>query len=316
VFERTRHRLTRCAALLLVTLLSGGCVPRGPGGGRIERVWGQAGAERGQLQKPRAIAIDQNDRLFIVDMTARIQVYDRDGNYLYGWRTPEHVNGRPIGLTFDHNGNLMVADTHYHRLLFYQPDGILLQEKTIGGTYGREPGQFAFVTDAVQDSQGNYFISEYGDNDRIQKYSPAGKQVLHFGQHGDQPGQFNRASNLAIDPQDWLWVADACNHRIQVFDTRQDPPRLVLLWGQAGSEPGQLKYPYDLLLDEDGYVYVCEFGNHRVQKFTRDGQFVSMCGGPGKEPGLFAQPWGFARDSRGALHVLDSYNHRVQRVRL
>ena len=44
----------------------------------------------GDLSRPRAIAIDAQDRLYIVDFTARIQVYDADGNYLgHTWKTPD-----------------------------------------------------------------------------------------------------------------------------------------------------------------------------------------------------------------------------------
>jgi hypothetical protein len=34
------------------------------------------------------VAIDAQDNLYLVDMTARIQVFDAEGNYLRGWETP------------------------------------------------------------------------------------------------------------------------------------------------------------------------------------------------------------------------------------
>ena len=64
-----------------------------------DKVWGKLGAGNGQFSKPRAIAIDANDQLYIVDMTARIQVFDADGKFIRAWQTPEHANGRPTGLT-------------------------------------------------------------------------------------------------------------------------------------------------------------------------------------------------------------------------
>ncbi len=74
---------------------------------------------------------------------------------------------------------------------------------------------------------------------------------------------------MAIDRDDHIWVADAVNHRIQVFDPRGT---LLNIWGEHGSEPGKLSYPYDLALDGEGRVYVSEHGNHRVQKFTLTGE--------------------------------------------
>jgi sugar lactone lactonase YvrE len=280
----------------------------------VDAVWGSRGIADGQFEKPRAMAIDAADRLYIVDMTARIQVFDADGHFLRGWQTPASENGRPTGLSIGRDGNLLVADTHYYRTLVYTPDGRLLPNRTIGGTRGDRPGEFGFVTAAVQDSLGNYYIAEYGEWDRIQKFSPDRKYLFQWGGHGSQPGQFLRPQKLAVDRHDQLWVADACNHRIQVFDARGAEPRLVRIWGQQGAEPGQLNYPYDLALDDLGHVYVCEFGNHRVQEFTLDGRSLACWGVQGRRRGQLFNPWALVRDSRGRIHVLDTNNHRVQRI--
>jgi DNA-binding beta-propeller fold protein YncE len=306
--------VTRRAWLKTLAVCLGGCAWGEHSVTHVELVWGGFGSGRGQFQKPRAIAIDAQDRLYIVDTTARIQVFDRDGRYLRGWRTPDSTHGNPSGLSFDREGNLLVADTHYYRVLIYQPTGRLLSE--LGGRSGTGPGEFNFVTDAVQDEAGNYYISEYGNADRIQKISARGEFLYQWGGTGEAVGQFRRPNNLALDQQHWLWVADASNHRIQVFDVSVPAPQLVTCWGNEGTAPGQLRYPYDVWPSADGYVYVAEFGNHRVQKFTREGQPVALAGGPGRNPGQFYQPWALAIDSQGALHVLDTYNHRVQRIRL
>ncbi|MCA9265393.1 MAG: hypothetical protein KDA60_16145 [Planctomycetales bacterium] len=284
--------------------------------GRLELVWGRGGISEGRLKKPRAMAIDAEDRVYLVDMLARIQVFDRDGNYLRGWQTPESTNGRPTGLTIDHDGNLLVADTHYFQVLVYTPDGTLLRDKCLGGTPGNHPGEFGLVTDAVRDSAGNLYVAEYGEYDRIQKFNPEGEYLMEWGGHGTALGKFIRPQNIAIDDQDHLWVADACNHRIQVFDASGPQAQLIRHWGEEGTELGQLRYPYDLLLDGKGHVYVCEFGNHRIQKFTLDGQVVGSWGTIGREPGELHNPWALGQDSHGSIQVLDTYNHRVQRIRL
>ena len=280
--------------------------------GRHDSVWGVHGIVDGRMHKPRAMAIDPQDRLYIVDFTARILVYDADGRYLRGWKTPESESGRPTGLTFDPQRNeLLVADTHYYRVLAYTPEGELLEERTVGGVLGKGPGAFGFVTDAVRDSQGCLYVSEYGDNDRIQKFSPEGEYLLGWGSHGSEELQFKRPQNLLIDKQDRLWVCDACNHRMTVFDTEGNK---LFGWGEEGSGPGQLYYPYDAVMDDAGDLYLCEYGNHRVQKFTAEGESLGVWGGQGSQPGRLWDPWALVRDSRGRLHVLDTHNHRVQRV--
>lgn len=267
----------------------------------------------GGLLKPRAVTIDGDDQLYIADMTGRIQVFSPDGKYLRGWTTPENYNGKPSGLAMANDGKLMVADTHYFRMLVYTLDGQLLGDRTIGGVNGHGPGEFNFVTDCLQDREGNYYISEYGEFDRIQKFSPDGKFLMQWGCHGNDLMQFVRPQKMTIDEQGLIWVADACNHRVQVFDATGKEAKLVFHWGTEGGQIGQLRYPYDIVL-HGGYVYLCEFGNHRVQKFTRDGESLGAWGTNGRREGELYQPWGCIIDSRGRLHVLDSYNHRVQRA--
>lgn len=305
-----RRRFGRLAAGAVLAAATGGCADE-PAPCVPDLVWGKLGIGNGQFSKPRAIAIDEDDHLYIVDMTARIQVFDVDGKFIRAWQTPAHVNGRPTGLTVSRvDGNLLVADTHYYRVLTYTPEGKLLEERTIGGTLGPGPGEFGFVTDAVRDPLGNYFVGEYGEYDRIQRFSPQGEYVLEWGGHGSEPGQFLRPQHLELDADGLLWVTDSCNHRIQVFDHQG---KLVRMWGTPGSEPGQLKYPYCLALDGRGHVYVCEYGNSRVQKFTLDGQPLACWGTFGRRPGQLHNPWALVLDSRGRCHVLDSMNHRVQR---
>ncbi len=284
--------------------------------GRLEHVWGRRGVTQGRMQKPRAMAIDDQDRLYIVDTTARIQVFDRDGQFLHGWQAPEFANGKPTGMSFSRDGLLMVADTHYFRVLFYKQDGILVEERTLGGEFGNVPGSFGLVTDVVEDSQGCLYVSEYGEYDRIQKFDPNGQFLFQWGGHGPEPGRFIRPQNMTVDEHDHIWVVDACNDRIQVFDATGSDAKLVRIWGQRGSKVGQLRYPYDLSLDGRGHIYICEFGNSRVQKFTLDGKSVGVWGKQGRSEGELFNPWALSQDSKRRLHVLDSNNHRVQRIRL
>jgi hypothetical protein len=264
-------------------------MPAGPVRGELDAVWGEPGKAPGKLNHPRSITIDSDDLLYIVDKTPRIQVFTTEGKLIRSWQTPDFEFGKPCGLSFDLEGNLLVADTHYYRILTYTKTGELLK-------------------------QGNYFIAEYGEFDRIHRYNKDRKFVTQWGGHGSELGQFLRPQKMEFDRAGLLWVTDACNHRIQVFDVSQTEPKLVKTWGQHGHGDGELAYPYDLHLDEAaGCIYLCEFGNHRVQKFTLEGKWLGAWGRNGRKPGELDQPWGITRDSLGRLYVIDTYNHRVQR---
>lgn len=295
----------RLTALGLILLAGCGRIRTEP-----ELVWGHRGVQDGDLIKPRAAAMDAQDHLYLVDYTARIQVYNRDGQYLHHtWTTPDYRNGRPSGLSIDRDGNLLVSDSHYHCLRIYSPEGEQLRK--IGGEAGSGPGQFGYITDAVQDKDGFFYLAEFGANNRISKLDADGKFVCTWGSAGEEPGQFARPRALALGPDGNLYVADACNHRIQVF-TRDG--KLVRLWGSAGEGPGEMSYPYDLAFGPNGDLYVVEYGNHRVQKFTVGGVSLGTWGGPGREPGRLASPWALVVDRKGRVHVIDSENHRVQRI--
>ena len=114
------RRTPKPRLLALAVALLAGCQPAGPGS-LPDAVWGRHGVSEGRFEKPRAMAIDGSQRIFIVDMTARIQAFDLEGHYLFGWQTPEHEHGKPTGLSIARNGDIWVADTHYYRLLRYSP---------------------------------------------------------------------------------------------------------------------------------------------------------------------------------------------------
>lgn len=304
---KTKAVLAFCIALVALS----GCDQEKSTIGIRERTWGRLGISEGRFQKPRALAVDKNDRVYIVDMTARIQVFDADGNFIRSWQTPIHDNGRPTGMSIDRDGNLAVADTHYFEVLFYSPEGELLRK--FGPDHGPGPGQFGLVTDVVEDSQGNYYVSEYGELDRIQKFDHDGKFLLQWGQHGEGPSEFSRPQGLEVDDQDRVWVADSANHRIQVFDSQG---KLLFMWGTEGTALGQLSYPYNLALDGQGHVYVVEMGNGRVQKFTLDGKSLGAWGIQGSGDDQLFNPWALGIDRKGHVYILDTGNNRVQRVKM
>src|SRR5262245_17653427 len=202
----SRRGLLKAAAAGSSALVTGCLGSRGPQSGRLEKVWGLPGSTPGRLFRPRAIAIDKDDLLYIVDMTPQIQVFTGDGQFVRGWQTPEFERGRPSGLSFDNAGNLMASDTHYFRVLFYTTQGKLLNDEQIGGKCGNGDGEFQFVTDAAQDAQGNYYVTQYGEYDRIQKFSADHKFLLSWGEHGRELGQFLRPQKIVIDNAGLVWV--------------------------------------------------------------------------------------------------------------
>jgi DNA-binding beta-propeller fold protein YncE len=330
------------------------------------QVIGARGVGIGEFNKPRSVAVDWSDNVYAVDMTGRVQKFSPDGKFLLTWQMPETEMGKAKGMGRDRDGNILVVEPHYQRVNHYAPDGTLVAQ---WGCRGTNAGCFILPRGIAQNSQGEFFVSEYMGAERVQRFavnvqSPKSKvqsqearptnphtpsagarentnwpyarsdapltslpqqhagsetgapqrdtsllQVI--GRAGTGPGEFNRAEGICVDAQDRLYVADSCNHRIQIFSR---DGKFIRQYGHAGSGLGELSYPYDIAVDADGYQFVCEFGNSRIQVFDPDCQPVEIIGEAGAAPGQFNNPWGVALDSHGNLFVADALNHRVQKL--
>ena len=275
----------------------------------VVQATGGKGTGVGQFNKPRSVAVGPNDDVFAVDMTGRVQRFDSSGRYLNFWQMQETERGRPKGMGRDGDGLIIVLEPHYARVNHFTPDGELVFQ---WGMRGAEPGKLAFPRAVACHSSGDLFVTEFQQVERVQRFLPAGKGlVLAFGGAGDEAGAFNRPEGIGIDRWDRLFVADSCNHRIQVFD---DLGRWMGGYGRPGSGVGELSYPYDVKIDAEGNQFVCEFGNSRIQVFDPEFQSVEIIGGPGSALGQFSNPWSLALDSKGNLWVADSGNHRIQKL--
>ncbi len=276
-------------------------------------VIGGPGSRPGRFQTPRALALDpQRQRLFVADMTDRIQVFDLEGRFLYLWHLPDFNVDGPTGLDVDANGNLVVTDTHLYRILVCSPEGQV--RASIGGVMGTGPGEFISLRHvAVRPAGEGYVTTESGGNDRVQVFDSDGVPIAWWGSHGSGPGQFRRPEAVEVTPENEIIVADSCNHRIQVFSLDGE---LLRMWGEPGRELGQLLYPYDVFLGPDGLLYICEYGNHRLQRFTPEGEPIDLWGGPGRAPGQMAGPWAVVVTSDQTVFVADGSNHRLLRFEL
>jgi len=130
-----------------------------------------------------------------------------------------------------------------------------------------------------------------------------------LGQRGNEPGQFNYPTALAVHPLIGLIVADAMNFRIQVFD---DAGRLVTAFGQKGDAAGDFARPRAVAADSKGHIYVVDNQFENVQVFDRTGRLLLAFGQGGDKPGELALPAGITIDAQDRIWIADSYNRRVQ----
>ncbi len=245
-----------------------------PGEAPLERIWSG-------LNYPRALAGSPAGELYLMDKSGLIRVFDPAGRERLQARTPAIENGTPSAMAWHPEGLLLVADSHYGRVLVYGPDLVL---RDLWGQHGREPGSFMLLTGIAADSAGRIYVSDQGDDvARVQVFDLQGHLVRVIGQFGSRAGELNRPMGLAVHGEE-LAVADSLNHRVQVFSLSGEPRRR---WGRLGEALGELKYPYDVCYDARGRLLVAEQGNHRLQ--SEDGAW--SFGRPGRNLGDLNSPW-------------------------
>ncbi len=351
-----------------------GCGRAAPTGGPLPTlaIIGETGRLPGQFGTPRCIDHDGRT-LWVVDRLARVQQFDMQSKeVLQEWRTPKFDRGKPTGITIwrgkgkDGAGGLTllcIADTHEARVLVYviaDASGNRTQPDEHGrppllasfGAFGEDLGLFIYTTDiaivSTPDGTGivRMYVGEYGGNDRVSAWEPAGGDDVRdgvwtptlrertadersvqmeakfaFGSFGVGANEFNRPQSLDVwrgmdgvmhTPDDELIVVDACNHRVGRFSLRGE----VKQWygsGQGSTDaPGGFSYPYGLAILEDDSALVTEFGNNRVQRLNlKTGECLGLLGEGGRAPGQLVTPWGVTVMGE-TTYVLDTGNARVQ----
>jgi iron(III) transport system ATP-binding protein len=270
------------------------------------RTW-QLPPEGPSLPTPRSLSVGPKDELVVLDTAGRITIYDSNGTLLRQWHMLDVSVGKPEGVTILSDGRVVVCDTHYHRIVYFDSNGNWLRNF---GSEGTGRSQFIFPVGICKDPAENLYVCEYGGHDRVQKFTREGEWLGEFGSFGTEPGQFQRPSGLA-----WrdgkIYVTDAINHRVLIFT---DSGKFVQNLG--GPQPPHLYLPYDIALGPDGIFNVIEYGAGRLSRFTPEGLLVAQLGETGDNKGQFATPWGLTVDSTGRIYVADTKNRRMVALQL
>lgn len=179
-------------------------------------------------------------------------------------------------------------------------------------------------------------------------HEPPYELVASWGTKGDGPGEFNDPTGIAVTA-DEVFVADARNQRIQVFDKQgkfkrafgQDklgrPMNLAIAGGRLYvpdyfkdvihvftldgqyrhgiKATGELDSPGGIAVRPDGSLLVADTYAQRVVHMSANGEILRAWGTPGKVgigPGEFSYPTDVATAPVGGFYVADGYNDRIQ----
>ena len=213
----------------------------------------------------------------------------------------------PMGLAFDAQGNLYVADRGNNRIEKFSPDGKAI---AAWGTKGIGPGQFDAPVDVAVDRQGNIFVLD-SQNDRIQKLTPEGKSVGQWGAKGNGPGEFDAPRGIALDAAGNIYVADSGNNRIQKLSPAGQP---LAQWGQPGVARDDFRNPEGVAVKANGDVVVADTQNNRVKWLSPQGNWIGGRIGTASANDLMKAPAVVKVDARGTIFALEWEGDRVQEI--
>jgi len=277
--------------------------------GFLEKVAGtKTIEEKLELRKPYGITTDKRGRIytadtelkmvFMIDPEAKV-VERREGSS----RAPMEL---PVGVAVDSQDRLFVSDAALHAVTCFSPSGQPVSR--FGMAVLGRPGGIAidrqrnrlYVADAkesriaVFDTTSLGFVAFFG--------SPSAK-----GQR--ENGTFNAPTNVAVDRQGNVYVADTWNYRVQVLDSTG---KFIHAFGAQGDRPGEFIRPKGIAVDSGGHIYVADAEFNNFQILTPEGQPLLAVGTLGTGPGQFALVAGLHIDSKDQLYTTEMFQGRIQ----
>jgi sugar lactone lactonase YvrE len=297
--------------------------------------FGSKGSDEGEFDRPHDIVFDSKGFLYINDRELNtFQKFTPDGKYISqfgekGSKLGEYLS--PYSMAIDSNDIIYVLDRGNDRIVKVDTEGKVLgalysydgqwitnndqikdADKKSKNTNG-ESTQFASPEAMAIDKEGNYYVTDTGNN-RIIKFDKNFKYISHFGEFGSGPGQFDHPHGIGIDSDGNIYINGLNTPKIQKFT---NDGKFIKEWGSEGTGPGQFTLLLEhLKVDPADRIFITDgAGNPRVQVFDTEGKFLTQFGEMGSGDGQLKKPEHVAfdaKDKKATVYVVDRGNQRTQ----
>ncbi|MFZ5906212.1 MAG: 6-bladed beta-propeller [Nitrospirota bacterium] len=256
-----------------------------------------------KLQRPNGVIADDAGNVYVVDSAMRqIFVFDVEKKKLRFLGAG--IFAGPIGIALDSKRRILyVSDSRLDKVFGLNSEtGDVVM--TLGG-----PGEFKNPSGMVFDEQKDLLYIADTQNHVVKIFDREGKRVSTIGRRGQENGEFNFPSYLALDRNNRLYVVDSFNFRVQIFDS---DGRFLKKFGKLGDTSGTLSRPMGIGVDSDGNIYVIDAAFNNFQIFNDTGRLLLWVGNAGAKPGEFYMPSGMFIDNSDRIYVSDTFNRRIQ----
>ncbi|NIM92652.1 MAG: TIGR03663 family protein [Anaerolineales bacterium] len=174
------------------------------------------------LWGPREVVVDDDGRLFVADTgNKRITVYNENGELLTQFGGLEYGEGllnEPVGLDIGADGRIYIADTWNQRIAVYtEPEPGIFQyshDWLVDAWYGESLENKPYLSIS---SEGIVCVTD-PEGYRVLCFNPDGVFQTGWGDFGSGPYQFGLPSGLGFMEDRHLWVTDAGNNRLMLFE--------------------------------------------------------------------------------------------------
>jgi DNA-binding beta-propeller fold protein YncE len=207
----------------------------------------------------------------------------------------------PRGIAYAH-GNVYLSVASKGQIVVLDDEGKYV--RTIG-----EPGQYPGAIDLVCDTVRNRLIIVDNKRHNVFVHTLAGDSLFALGKRGEADGEFNFPQSAAVDRDGNIFVVDAFNFRIEVFDANG---KYVRQFGSQGDAFGMFNRPKGIAIDSDDNIYVLDAVHQNYQIFNREGQLLLFVGRYGTDNRGFINPVSIAIDGEDNIYVTDHLNGRLQ----
>jgi DNA-binding beta-propeller fold protein YncE len=245
--------------------------------GNYKRKIGSEGEGLGEFNRPWNIYFHDDELYVAAYENNRIDIFDPDGTYKRSFGslgTGEGEMEGPTALTIDGDGNIVITDFYNHRVVRHKATGEFISAIGVADEVSARLDRFNYPLDVVSSRDGKLVYVLDSGNERIKVYDTNGDYQFKWGGPFGYntlityfhwfpfEGWFSDPKSLAIDKQGQIYVGDASNKRIQVFNEAGD---FITSFGATGADEFGTLGGIDVA--DDGSIFIVNQPTRTIQKW-------------------------------------------------